>query len=217
MVRVIASISSRRSFARKAGFEEYERRRKEIIARAASVFREKGFEAANLAEIARKAGMDRTSIYYYYKSKKELFRELVGEAYADSVVMAEEIAELDATPSSKVRLLIERLFEIYEARYPYLFIYIQEDMTTFASGKTAWNAKMRLLAKRFDQAIVKIVQAGLDDGSFYPEGDARLITAGIIGMCNWSHRWFEPGKHDRSKITANFSNMILRGLSKDDT
>jgi hypothetical protein len=52
----------------------------------------------------------------------------------------------------------------------------------------------------------------LDDGSFNP-GNARLMAVGIIGMCNWSHRWFDPNRGtDGSKVATAFSDLVLNGM-----
>jgi AcrR family transcriptional regulator len=206
-------ISSRRLKARNASGDEYEKKRKAILLAAAEVFREKGYDAAKGGDIAKKSGMDRASIYYYYKGKKEIFRDIVGEAVTDNVLMAERVAVSDDRPSSKLRGLIEGLFASYARHYPYLFVYVQEDMTRLMSDKDAWSKNMRSLNKRFDEAVVKIIQAGLDDGSFRTKANARLLAAGIIGMCNWSHRWFDPGrKLDGTQVAAALSDMVVDGL-----
>jgi hypothetical protein len=52
----------------------------------------------------------------------------------------------------------------------------------------------------------------LDDGSFNP-GDARLMAVAIIGMCNWSHRWFDPNRGiEGAKIATAFSDLVLNGM-----
>jgi hypothetical protein len=41
-----------------------------------------------------------------------------------------------------------------------------------------------------------------------------LLAAGIIGMCNWSHRWFDPArKLDGTQVAAAFSDMVVEGLA----
>jgi AcrR family transcriptional regulator len=204
--------------ARKAGDEDYERKRLAIVAAAAAVFKEKGYEATNVENIAQKAGIDRASIYYYYKGKTELFRQMVAGAVAGNVEMAEAIAAGEGDPPLKLRKLIEGLFESYERHFPYLFIYVQEDMPRLISGKSVWGEEMKSLSRRFDIAVVKILKAGLDGGWFRSKGDERLIAAGVIGMCNWSHRWYEPGrKQDRAHIAEVFSDMVLNGLAAAST
>jgi TetR/AcrR family transcriptional regulator, cholesterol catabolism regulator len=205
-------LSSRRSNARSAGGEEYEKKRMAIILAAASIFREKGYAAANGDDIAKKAKMDRASLYYYYAGKQEIFRDMVGEAVTDNVLMAEQIAASDDAPAGKLRRLIEGLFSSYARHYPYLFVFVQEEMTRLTKDKSNWSITMKRLDKRFDEAVIKIIQNGLDDGSFNP-GDARLMAVGIIGMCNWSHRWFDPGRGtDGAKVATAFSDLVLKGM-----
>jgi hypothetical protein len=86
-------------------------------------------------------------------------------------------------------------------------------MTRLTKDKSNWSATMRRLDKRFDDAVIKIIQTGLDDGSFATQGDARLTAIGIIGMCNWSHRWFDPSRGiDGAKVATVFSDLVLSGL-----
>jgi AcrR family transcriptional regulator len=215
---MIRGLSNRRTNARSAGGEEYEKKRKAIISAAASIFREKGYAAANGDDIAKKARMDRASLYYYYAGKQEIFRDMVGEAVLDNVLMAEQIAGSTESPESKLRRLIEGLFSSYSRHYPYLFVFVQEEMTRLTKDKSNWSATMKRLDRRFDDAVIKIIQTGIDDHSFTTQGDARLTAAAIIGMCNWSHRWFDPNRgHDSAKIAAVFSDLALKGvLSKTD-
>src|ERR1700727_1027671 len=140
---MVQVLSDRRSNARSAGGEEYEKRRKAILLAAASIFREKGYAAANGDDIAKKAGMDRASLYYYYAGKQEIFRDMVGEAVTDNVLMAEQIAGSTDVPERQLRRLIEGLFSSYSRHFPYLFVFVQEEMTRLTKDKSAWSATMR--------------------------------------------------------------------------
>jgi len=51
-------------------------RREEILEAAAIVFAEKGFHAATMEEIAIQAGIGKSTVYEYFSSKEELFREM---------------------------------------------------------------------------------------------------------------------------------------------
>ncbi|WP_339509759.1 TetR/AcrR family transcriptional regulator [Pseudomonas sp. RL_15y_Pfl2_60] len=53
-------------------------RNKELILRAASEeFAEKGFAATKTSDIAAKAGLPKPNVYYYFKSKENLYREVL--------------------------------------------------------------------------------------------------------------------------------------------
>ena len=53
-------------------------RNKELILRAASEeFADKGFAASKTSDIAAKAGLPKPNVYYYFKSKENLYREVL--------------------------------------------------------------------------------------------------------------------------------------------
>lgn len=52
---------------------EHEKRRKEILEKALDVFIDEGFENATFQKIADRCGITRTTLYIYYKNKREIF------------------------------------------------------------------------------------------------------------------------------------------------
>src|SRR5690242_19341319 len=69
-----------------AGGPKWRRRKEErpgeIIAAAMAVFAEKGFAAARLEDIARRAGVSKGALYLYFETKEDLFHAVVTEAVA---------------------------------------------------------------------------------------------------------------------------------------
>jgi AcrR family transcriptional regulator len=52
---------------------EHEKRRREILEKALDVFVDEGFEDATFQKIADRCGITRTTLYIYFKNKKEIF------------------------------------------------------------------------------------------------------------------------------------------------
>ena len=52
---------------------EHEKRKREILDRALDVFVEEGYEDATFQKIADKCGITRTTLYIYFKNKREIF------------------------------------------------------------------------------------------------------------------------------------------------
>lgn len=57
----------------------------EIVEAALAVFSEKGFAAAKLDEIARRAGLSKGALYLYYETKEDIFHAVVKTAVAPNV------------------------------------------------------------------------------------------------------------------------------------
>jgi TetR/AcrR family transcriptional regulator, cholesterol catabolism regulator len=209
-----SKIARRRQLALRSGEQDYKERRAQLLQAAGRIFREKGYEKASIGDFAKAVGIDRASIYYYISSKEELFREMVHEAVRDNVLMVEQIRESAATPEEKVRALIVGIMRSYEKHYPYLYAYVQEDMARIAGDKTPWGKEMKLFSERFVVATVGIIQQGIDDGSFRLKSlSAQMIAFAVIGMCNWSHRWFRPsGRISLDMVGQSFAELALKGI-----
>lgn len=215
-----SAIGRRRAAARAEGGAAYAERRAEVIAAAAEVFRVKGYRGTTLADVAESLGTDRASLYYYIGSKEELFHEIVREAAEDNARQAEAIRDEEGLAVDKVARLITALMTSYATHYPYLFVYIQEDFSQIAGPPSTWSRAMKTINKRYDYAVVKIVQDGLDDGSIRPVASARVIANGLIGMVNWTHRWYRhngAGAPSAAEIGRAFADMALGGLRTERT
>lgn len=57
----------------------------EIVQAALTVFAEKGFAAAKLEDIARRAGVSKGALYLYFETKEDIFRAVVSQAIAPNV------------------------------------------------------------------------------------------------------------------------------------
>ncbi|MEU0482583.1 TetR/AcrR family transcriptional regulator [Streptosporangium sp. NPDC006013] len=213
-----SQIGRRRQAALSGGRDGYKERRKKLIDAAASVFREKGYGAASLGDVANALGTDRASLYYYVSSKEELFHAVVFQAAEDNVVRAEAIRDGDLPVARKLAALVRELMLSYEKHYPYLFVYIQEKMSMFGPEEegSEWTADMWDLNRRYEDVVLAVVQQGLDEGVFKALATPRVLSYGVIGMVNWSHRWFRPeGSVTAREVGDAFAEIVLKGLLAD--
>ena len=65
----------------------------EIVAAALAVFAEKGFAAARLEDIARRAGVSKAALYLYFETKTDLFAAVVAQAVAPNIDRIRPLAE----------------------------------------------------------------------------------------------------------------------------
>lgn len=209
-----SKIGQRREQALTSNEQEYQQKREQLLQAAGRIFREKGYEGASMTDFAKAIGIDRASLYYYISGKAELFQTMVQHAVTANVEMIEQIRDSDLPPAERIRAFVVGLMRSYEEHYPYLYAYVQEDMVRIAAGRTAWAKVMRKLSDRFDDAALAIVQQGVETGAIRRDaGSARLITLAIVGMCNWSHRWFRPtGGSSGEALGEAFSRIVLGGI-----
>ena len=67
----VSNISRRRRSAQSDGGADYVAKRTELLRIAARLFKEQGYQSTRLVDIAKEAGLDRATVYYYVGSKEE--------------------------------------------------------------------------------------------------------------------------------------------------
>lgn len=180
---------------------------------AAEVFKEKGFGATSINDIAASLGSDRASIYYYYGSKQEIYLDLIRRAVEEIVVIA-ETAAVDSGPATvRLRDLFEATLDGYERHYPYLHIFIQEDVRRFSPDEGPGNVELEAWGSRFEKAFAAVVKDGIAHGEFRADLDPHLAMLAMLGTINWSHRWFLPGQRFTGKqLGTGFAEIFLQGI-----
>jgi AcrR family transcriptional regulator len=143
-----------------------------------------------------------------------LFHEVVGGAVARNVATAESIVAGAGTAPEKLRALVTGLMVSYSEAYPFLYVYIQENLSNVSPDRSDWAREMRRLNKRYENAVVAVLQAGIDEGAFVTNTQPWVIAYGIIGMVAWSNRWFDPNDSPvpAEEIGFSFADTLLAGL-----
>lgn len=209
-----SGIGRRRASARDEGTAAYQERRAEIVAAAGQLFKDRGYAGTSLADVAEALSMDRASLYYYIGGKQELFQDVVGGAVERNALSAEAIVEGPGTAPEKLRRLVVELMESYAASYPFLYVYIQEHLGAVSPDRSPWAQGMRQFNKRYENAVVAVIRAGVDEGTFAVGTQPWVVAYGVIGMVAWSNRWYRP---DESTVPAReigeaYADTLLTGL-----
>lgn len=127
--------------------------------------------------------------------------------------LARRIADSVVSPAQKLRELITAMMISYATHYPLLFIYIREDLSHVSDRRSAWSGQMRALNRKIENSVIAIIEQGYADGGLRKIGSSRTVAYAILGMLNWSHRWFRPERSDSpEKIGTTFAEFALAGL-----
>ncbi|MGZ6037671.1 MAG: TetR/AcrR family transcriptional regulator [Phenylobacterium sp.] len=87
----------------------------EIVQAAMEVFADRGFAAARLEEIARRAGVSKGALYLYFETKEEIFRAVVDQAIAPNMQAVRALVAAHPGPlPDLLRLLAGRIGVLVE-------------------------------------------------------------------------------------------------------
>jgi AcrR family transcriptional regulator len=177
-----------------------------------SLFREYGYQATKLDDVARSLGITKAAVYYYFPTKADLLIESCG-AVVD--VGLEQIRELEGNVGLTASERLERFFA--------------QHLTALAENVEAWTVffedvrisqemrakSLRATQRKFGECLERIVADGMRTGEFRAM-DSELVTNGILGMCNWAYRWIERDHAPTENVIKTFSTLILGGLVPGD-
>jgi AcrR family transcriptional regulator len=207
-----SGIAGRRKLALAEGSAAYTARRSEIIEVAASVFKEKGYEAATLQDIAERLKTDRASLYYYVASKEELLQEIVRAVLEENVAMAERVAARDLPALKKLTVLIQEMMSSFDRNYPHMFVFI-EDLARVARIGGGWASGVLETRRRFEKIVHGVIDQARAEGALRDDIPDDLAMLALFGMINWTHRWYKPGGGFASgDVASTFTELMFNGL-----
>jgi len=183
-----------------------EHRREEILLAALRAFRERGYHATTLDDIAGRLGIRNTALYHYFPDKESILyrchRESLGELdriLAEARRLAGPRERLTHVIREHVRVMIETL-----EGSPLAF------EVTSLSGRR--RASIIAARDRYEHAVRRIVQEGIRRGVFRGV-DAKVAVFAIMGAVNWIARWYRPGGAlSAGDLGEQFADQLLGGL-----
>src|SRR5438093_3378300 len=100
--------------------------RRRLFEAAAAEFAARGYAGANVDRIARAARLNKAMIYYHYKSKAALYREILRDMFEAVRTRVTAVAASVAAPEDKIRAYVDAIAAEAEARPHFPPIWLRE-------------------------------------------------------------------------------------------
>lgn len=140
---------------------EHDKRRREILEKALDVFMDEGFEDATFQKIADRCGITRTTLYIYFKNKREIFsysiKQLLGEVELDLQTVRGN-TDLDA--GEKLKLVLDTIIDRVQENRRLLSVVLNYLMHLSKSG-TDPDYRVRKRTIRLRHFLAGIVIDGI--------------------------------------------------------
>ncbi len=183
---------------------------KAIVDAAADLFARNGFGATSLDDIAAVLDATKGALYYHVKNKEEILRLIFLTVLNVSEEPLQHIVEADLPPLEKLRHAVEHQAAVAADRSPAMIVFYREH--PHLTGPFATEIILR--KKAYEQHFEQIIEEGQITGVFKLNIDPKIVSYGLLGMCNWMSQWYRPnGQFTHQQISTMFVNMIVNGLS----
>ena len=151
-----------------------------ILLAARDEFAQHGLGGARVDRIAERADVNKRLIYYYFKSKDELFLAVLENAYADIRDAETELHLRDMDPAQALRRLTEFTWEYYIAHPEFLTLLNSENL--HQGRHLAMSGRVQEMNSPLIQTLAEILERGRADGLFRGGIDPVQLYVSIAGM-----------------------------------
>ena len=188
----------------------------EICTAALEVFSEKGFAAAKLDEIARRAGVSKGTLYLYFKDKEDLFRAVVRDTVAPNIDIVRAMVEGAALPFADIiRMFLPRFAALTgQVRVGAVAKMVIGESRNFPELAKVWHDEVVSKALGLIAGLIERAQARGEVRA----GDPRLHAFSLMGPILMGLLWRETlqpaggAPLDLEALARQHAETVLSGL-----
>jgi len=182
--------------------------RDQILRTAADLFRERGYRATTLDDIARRLGMSKASLYTYFHAKEEMLAAISRETIETFTQELGLVLRSNLPPEEQLRRIVRNHVRFVIANRSFLAVFFSEEANLPPRFKWALAAQK----DRYDKGVEAVVAEGVRRGVFR-DLPPRLVVFGLLGMLNWLYKWYNPrGRWGAEEISSVFLSLLEEGL-----
>jgi TetR/AcrR family transcriptional regulator len=161
--------------------------RDEILAVASRLFSERGVAATTMAEIARRSGLQQSSVYHYFGNKEQVLGAIVAEANRAPLELVKRIRADGATP-------VVQLYRIIRADVAALCAlpYDLNELHRLAARDPKTFARYWKEREQLHGAVAEVVREGVEAEELR-EVDAQLAALTVMSNDEATQNWM---RHD---------------------
>ncbi|WP_028390760.1 TetR/AcrR family transcriptional regulator [Bacillus cihuensis] len=183
--------------------------KEQIINTSLFLFEKHGFHGVSVNQIVKASGTSKGGFYHHFQSKDELLF-VIHDYFISYVLTNAEKAIVSSTyPTDKLQKIIKSFVTVFDLYKAHISVFYQE--STYLKPKYEETIKQK--RQTYRDLIFAVIQEGIDLGEFRPEISVSIIGMSIIGMINWSYKWYKKdGEKTIEEIADMYVDFILQSL-----
>lgn len=181
-----------------------------IVATAATLFREKGYAASSMRDLADKVGVEAASLYNHIKSKSEILQDICFTVANRFITHLEKVENSPESAIGKIETILR--FHIHEMIYHYEEVYVSD--REWKHLEEPYLTNFQNLRRSYRKRLAAIIQEGIRNKEIKnidaPTAVLIMLHA-VSGIESW-HR--STQKIDASELEKNMVMIMVEGLKK---
>lgn len=181
-----------------------------ILEKATDLFYRFGYTKTPIRKITENLGVKNTLIYYYFQGKDHLLYAIIEKIADDLIGGLKEIIGRTSDPLERLQEMIYFHMTILERKKKPVKVFVEDNDKLPLEMRLKIKEKQRRIYDLYSREFQALVKAGKARKVEIP-----LITFTLLGMINWTYRWYREegtmalGDVARKTIDILFSGILL--------
>ena len=187
--------------------EEQEKRRHEIFHRVVNVFLKKGFQETSMREIAEVAGLGKSTLYDYFKTKDDILIYYFVDQLSDLAEAAQKIVMQDKSADRRLREIVKMHLEFLQANKS-LFMKLSLEAQRL---KLASQSRIQDKRHAYQDLVRALIDEGVREGAFRkvdPLLAARILITAMVPVVFTSR----PTGASQETMMKDAMNIFFKGI-----
>ena len=186
-----------------------ETRKDEIIRTAAILFKEKGFSAVTMRDIAKFMGIKAASLYNHINSKQEILSNIIIKLAEEFTQGMDKIKEGNSSTIDKLKNIVNLHVRI-TSNNPFGMASLNNDWMHL-EGQLDYYLQLRL---NYEDNLRQIIIRGIDNGEL-ANSNAEVMLFSMLSTLRSLYIWIPDKKDlDPSELVSDLSIVLLKGIIK---
>lgn len=180
-----------------------------ILEAAARLFRDKGYSATSVRDLASAVDLRAPSLYNHVKGKEDILREICFQNAARFAQGMAQVEEMTATPAEKVAALVRLHLDI-----------ALEDFTSITAFNDEWRhlsephlGEFKALRRDYELRFRRILEEGIANGELQPIHPGIAFST-IVSAMRWVYDWYSLQRAgiQPTQLAEDITRLLLNGL-----
>jgi AcrR family transcriptional regulator len=182
--------------------------RQEILHASARLFRERGYDATSMNDIAGALKLSKGGLYHHFRSKDEILFHILNHAMdiTEERVLA-PIRDI-GDPEERLRALIRFHIQlVVRARDREITVILHENHPLPTTLRKRVNARKKEYIHVLEQLIGEVQRARKSK-----DASPRAAAFALLGMINWIYQWYQPeGTLQEEDLVRQYTEIFFSG------
>jgi AcrR family transcriptional regulator len=184
------------------------KRKDHITHVARNLFREKGYSATTMRDLASTVGIEAASLYAHVKSKESILQQICFNMADQFMAITVLVGKEKISVENKLILAIEKHVEVIVNNTDASAVFLHDWKHLSEPHLT----NFKLMRNKYELFYVDLIRSGEKNKTF-KNIDEKFVTMTLFSAMNWMYDYYKPsGKMKPKEIADHLAELILKGL-----